>query len=221
MPHAGGGGSGGGFHSSGRGSSNFKSSVPKIDKYVLFNVVGDDIDYEIDRSFGGIGTSFGNAVNDNVPSRNYYGNLYFSLATSLDKVNENLYTKYESSNPKAYKVINKTKYGTINGISSLNDAQEIFYQKTGYNVSFLIVEPGQVSSINYFALVVIIVIGGIIIAAGVLNMFKIKKAVLNFSAELNKGNQAKYFEGEDTYENYMKEYGSKHNFDVFEDEEKE
>lgn len=229
MPHAGGGGSGGGFHSSGRGSSNFKSSVPKTDKYghphsryyvgpgfyynrvyilfdsdkrmlyalknsiivlaftiiimiimlisiiykgtsvdyaienytlnqyektydesssyyeknilvcfvaykdndeyVLFNVVGDDIDYEIDRSFGGIGTSFGNAVNDNVPSRNYYGNLYFSLATSLDKVNENLYTKYESSNPKAYKVINKTKYGTINGISSLNDAQEIFYQK--------------------------------------------------------------------------------------------
>lgn len=321
MPHAGGGGSGGGFHSSGRGSSNFKSSVPKTDKYghphsryyvgpgfyynrvyipfdsdkrmlyalknsiivlaftiiimiimlisiiykgtsvdyaienytlnqyektydesssyyeknilvcfvaykdndeyVLFNVVGDDIDYEIDRSFGGIGTSFGNAVNDNVPSRNYYGNLYFSLATSLDKVNENLYTKYESSNPKAYKVINKTKYGTINGISSLNDAQEIFYQKTGYNVSFLIVEPGQVSSINYFALVVIIVIGGIIIAAGVLNMFKIKKAVLNFSAEFNKGNQAKYFEGEDTYENYMKEYGSKHNFDVFEDEEKE
>ena len=57
------------------------------DEYVLFNVVGDDIDYEIDRSFGGIGTSFGNAVNDNVPS-NYYGNLYFSLATSLDKVNE-------------------------------------------------------------------------------------------------------------------------------------
>lgn len=145
----------------------------------------------------------------------------FSLATSLDKVNENLYTKYESSNPKAYKVINKTKYGTINGISSLNDAQEIFYQKTGYNVSFLIVEPGQVSSINYFALVVIIVIGGIIIAAGVLNMFKIKKAVSTFSVELNKGNQAKYFEGEDTYENYMKEYGSKHNFDVFEDEEKE
>ena len=32
MPHAGGGGSGGGFHSSGRGSSNFKSSVPKTDK---------------------------------------------------------------------------------------------------------------------------------------------------------------------------------------------
>ena len=31
---------------------------------------------------------------------------------------------------------------------------------------------------------------------------------------------AKYFEGEDTYENYMKEYGSKHNFDIFEDEEK-
>ena len=52
-------------------------------------------------------------------------------------------------------------------------------------------------------------------------MFRIKKAVLNFSAELNKGNQAKYFEGEDTYENYMKEYSSKHNFDVFDDEEKE
>lgn len=50
-------------------------------------------------------------------------------------------------------------------------------------------------------------------------MFKIKKAVSTFSVELNKGNQAKYFEGEDTYENYMK--GSKHNFDVFEDEEKE
>ena len=83
-----------------------------------------------------------------------------------------------------------------------------FIKKTGYNVSFLIVEPGQVSSINYFALVVTIVIGGIIIAAGVLNMFRIKKAVLNF-------------EGEDTYENYMKEYSSKHNFDVFEDEEKE
>lgn len=33
MPHAGGGGSGGWFHSSGRGSSNFKSSVPKTDKY--------------------------------------------------------------------------------------------------------------------------------------------------------------------------------------------
>ena len=75
--------------------------------------------------------------------------------------------------------------------------------------------------ITLVALVVTIVIGGIIIAAGVLNMFRIKKAVLNFSAELNKGNQAKYFEGEDTYENYMKEYSSKHNFDVFEDEEKE
>lgn len=99
------------------------------DEYVLFNVVGDDIDYEIDRSFGGIGTSFGNAVNDNVPSRNYYGNLYFSLATSLDKVNENLYTKYESSNPKAYKVINKTKYGTINGISSLMMLKRYFIKK--------------------------------------------------------------------------------------------
>ena len=33
MPHAGGGGSGGGFHSSGRGKSNFKSLVPKTDKY--------------------------------------------------------------------------------------------------------------------------------------------------------------------------------------------
>ena len=56
------------------------------DEYVLFNVVGDDIDYEIDRSFGGIGTSFGNAVNDNVPSRNYYGNLYFSLAILPDYI---------------------------------------------------------------------------------------------------------------------------------------
>lgn len=48
MPHAGGGGSGGGFHSSGRGSSNFKSSVPKqINMVILIQDITLDLAFII------------------------------------------------------------------------------------------------------------------------------------------------------------------------------
>lgn len=174
-------------------------------EYDYISIVGDYVNYAVDNCFGNQQTYFGYEVLTNITER-YYENLYSNLSTCLTNILDKVGTNYVSGNTSESKIINKTNFGPINGENDLIAAEQAFFNKTGYRVSFLITDNKQVYKVDIEACVFTslfslgmfgIVIYGLKSRLKAVN--EVEKAIKNHEAK-------KYFEGEDDFETYFKDH---------------
>ena len=181
-------------------------------QYDYITIVGDDIDTTTDNFFGNENTEFGKSVLNHIPSENYYGDLYKYLADSLKAVN------YEFSTNPIYggnhgvgtadniHIENISGFGNINGKDELLIACNEFYTLRGYNISFLISNNEKAYGIEWVPVIIVGITSLFMIGFAKYSIFAKKKDIKTVENEIKNGNAAKYYEGEDPFEEYYKNH---------------
>ncbi len=93
---------------------------------------------------------------------------------------------------------------------------DTFYNLTNYNITFVIDTNENVYSVDWVLFTLLVTVSAISILAGVGLIISKKKQVTFIEEEIKNGNAKKYFEGEDTFEEYCKEHPLDDEIDPFE-----
>jgi len=174
-----------------------------LEQFDYISIVGDDINFAVDNMFGNQNTVFGGSVASIVPSKNYYDNLYSYLSECVEAATLNVSRKYYTENSTSSYVVNESHLGDISGINDLKNAEEDFYEASGYRISFLITDSSKAYQPNVMILVVTFLIGGVIALVSIIKIITTIKVVNFITQEEKNGNGGKYFEGEVNYETHQ------------------
>lgn len=190
-------------------SNSFESNIlvtivtyEEGNEFDYISIVGDDIDKSIDFMFGNQRTTFGGSIYQNINST--YTDLYETIAYGLDNVSNLIDRKYCSNNYDESKIINESEYTNFGDKTIFEEAEENFYNKTGYHVSILITSFSKVYSPEYAVIIVIAILFVVVCGVCVFNIVKISKAVNEVNKAIDNGEAKKYYEGEVDLEEYMK-----------------
>ncbi|MBO7615507.1 MAG: hypothetical protein J6T15_07450 [Bacilli bacterium] len=192
--------------------------------YVCIN--GDNVYWHVDMVFGGPNSSFGSEIKTNIPRRNYRDDIYLSLSKCVNNVVDTQFDvsdavkKYfgvtKPDNVKNSKIINRTPYEITNGKSQLQESIDRFYDKTHCNLTFVIDTNENVYTIDWGLFGLLIAGTTICVVAGILLIIQKRHMIQIIEEEIANGNAEKYFEGEDTFEEYCKEHPLDDETDSFE-----
>ena len=182
--------------------------------YVCIN--GDEVDWIVDITFGSPDYSdFGRAMKQYMPSKNYRGSLYLNLAKCINQINEKfkpsgyysfISTRNSENNKKSVTVLNHTSHEYAYGKTYLTQAIDEFYSLTKYNIVFVIDTNENVYSVDWALFALLTSVSVISVLCGIGLIVQKRKNIEFLEEEIKNGNAEKYFEGEDTFEEYCKEH---------------
>lgn len=175
--------------------------------YDYFCINGDLLDIYTDTAFGDFDSTFGKSLVRNIPEDNYIDNLYTYLANSLNEVTATLSeTTSADLQAKNSNIVNKTSYNFQNGKAELESAMDNFYNKKGYNITFVVTDNYEAYKINWVLFGALIVFGGICTFLAFALLKTKKQDVKYVENAINQGKAKELYEGEDPFEEYYKNH---------------
>ncbi len=191
-------------------SSTFESNIlvtivtyENGNDFDYISMVGDNVVMTVDIMFGNQNTVFGGSIYQKL-SHNYT-NMYEELAKALDKTVTFVEDKYCNNNHENYKIINESPYNDFGDENVLILAEQNFFNKTGYHVSFYISYEEDVYKPNFAVVIAMGVVLILLVACLVPGIVKGLKATKEIDKASKEGRAADYFEGEVTFEEFQKE----------------
>ena len=199
----------------------YKSSSKDYEKNLLINIityedgkqfdyitiVGDDVDLSIDLLFGNENTFFGSLVLANVLLDNNFNNLYYELSQAIDALSDTLSKQYVNIQ-KNIQIKNTSSFVFSSGDTELCSSLDRFYEITGYNLSVYVSNNTDAYKTNLNDVIPGLIFCLIFLGFAVFILVKLAKAIKTINQSEKDGTIKKYYEGEDTYEEYL---GNKNN----------
>ena len=173
-------------------------------QYDYITIVGDNVNYKIDRLFGNQYSEFGELVFENVKYDDYYDSLYLTLSSCLNELNSTLDKKYCLNNELNSKIVNTTTFGEIQGENELKQSCKDFYDITGYQISFIVCDSRIAYQFEWVPFILVTIFMGVFIAVSIVLLIKNLDAVKQIGEAEKNGTAKEYFEGEDDYDTHIK-----------------
>lgn len=190
------------------GSSSFEYNLmvtlvtySDSNSYDYVTIVGDNVAQSVDEKFGNKKTEFGAKIASTIECGNNYKNLYKNLSDCIYYISDQINHTYYSHNYDSPAIRNETNFEITEYKDTLIQAQKYFYNKTGYQISVLIVPNTAVYTVNTEGIMIASSSFGTIILVLTIWLVCTLKAVTVIETAEKQGNAKQYFEGEDTYEN--------------------
>lgn len=166
--------------------------------YDYITIVGDRVASSVDAMFGNKRTLFGAKIDDTITFGDNYTNLYQELSDSIYYITDQISNKYYFNNTLQSSITNETKFNITASRDALVQAQESFYNKTGYQISVLVVENGKAYPMNVAGIVALSVVCSGFIAAVAYVLGSRIKAIKAINKAEEEGRAEDYFESGDT-----------------------
>mgnify|MGYP003293385859 CR=1 FL=1 len=176
------------------------------DQFDYISIVGDNLVTAVDYAFGNKNTLFGEELLKDIPYENYYSNLYTYIAKAVDYVVDLMPSNCYSNNNETSKIVNETTFGPIDGEASLIAAEQKFYDKTGYHISFLIANNKEVYKLEILPIIIMYAVSVGLLGFAIFGFISGTKALKAVETSIKEGNPSKYFEGEDDFDTYFNEH---------------
>lgn len=196
-------------------------------QYDYISVVGDKVYFIVEKQFNYLKSNhYGDSYEfyddstfthslDSDLSRGYQQkDIYLSLSNALQSSTKNIKSEFvyeyfygdvNFTTPTNSSIYNYTENNLDANKSKLLSSINSFYKATGVNVSFVIEDNNDFYPIKWGQFIILNSIAGLFIGLGFLSIRKRKKLNNVIESAIQNGEAEKYFEGEDTFEEYSKE----------------